>query len=44
MLTSRIELAEASKAVACYGRTGLDMIGFGATDLRRPARLPPSAI
>ena len=42
VLTSRIELAEASKAVACYGRTGLDMIGLSAAELRRLSRLPPS--
>lgn len=43
VLAARIELAHPSKAVARYGRTGLDMTGQSATDLRRLSRLPPSA-
>jgi len=40
--SARIDLAHASKAVARYGSTGLDMIGQSALTLRRFSRLPPT--
>jgi len=42
VVAARINLAEASKAMAGYGTVGLDMIGLSAPELRRLARRPPS--
>ena len=42
VLAARIDLVEASKAMAGYGTVGLDMIGLSAPELRRLARRPPS--